>query len=121
MPAKLVRILLVDDHKVLRDGLRALLESEDDLVVIAEAGTGQEAITLTETHLPDVIVMDLGDREVVIGVAGRQLGAQAHAVEDRQAQRRAAQGGGGSGQCHVHAHPASAVSRPMASTFSPRP
>ena len=60
MLAKLVRILLVDDHKVLRDGLRALLESEDNLTVIAEAGTGQEAITLTEAHLPDVIVMDLG-------------------------------------------------------------
>lgn len=60
MPANPVRILLVDDHKVLRDGLRALLESEDDLVVIAEAGTGQDAITLTEEHLPDVIVMDLG-------------------------------------------------------------
>jgi len=60
MPTKLVRILLVDDHKVLRDGLRALLESDDDLIVVAEAGTGQEAIDLTETHLPDVIVMDLG-------------------------------------------------------------
>lgn len=60
MPIKPVNILLVDDHKVLRDGLRALLESEDGLVVIAEAGTGQEAIDLTEKHLPDVIVMDLG-------------------------------------------------------------
>jgi len=60
MPTKLVRILLVDDHKVLRDGLRALLESEDNMVVIAEAGTGQEAIDLTQEHLPDVIVMDLG-------------------------------------------------------------
>ncbi len=60
MPTKPVRILLVDDHKVLRDGLRSLLESEDDLVVIAEAGTGQEAIALTQEHQPDVIVMDLG-------------------------------------------------------------
>ncbi len=60
MPTKLIHILLVDDHKVLRDGLRALLESEDDLVVIAEAGTGQDAIALTQEHQPDVIVMDLG-------------------------------------------------------------
>ena len=60
MPIKPINILLVDDHKVLRDGLRALLESEDDLVVIAEAGTGQEAIDLTKKHQPDVIVMDLG-------------------------------------------------------------
>lgn len=60
MPTKPVRILLVDDHKVLRDGLRALLESEDDMVVIPEAGTGEEAVALTEQHQPDVIVMDLG-------------------------------------------------------------
>lgn len=60
MPTKPVRVLLVDDHKVLRDGLRSLLESEDDLVVIAEAGTGQEAIALTQEHKPDVVVMDLG-------------------------------------------------------------
>lgn len=55
-----INILLVDDHKVLRDGLRALLESEDDLAVIGEAGTGAQAIELTEKYTPDVIVMDLG-------------------------------------------------------------
>jgi len=60
MPAKPVRVLLVDDHKMLRDGLRALLESEDDIIVIAEAGTAQEAVNLTEKHTPEVIVMDLG-------------------------------------------------------------
>ncbi|MFO7540067.1 MAG: response regulator transcription factor [Chloroflexota bacterium] len=53
-------ILLVDDHKVLRDGLRALLESEPDMVVVAEAGTAVQAIALTESYRPDVIVMDLG-------------------------------------------------------------
>ena len=41
-----ISILLVDDHKVLRDGLRALLESEDNLAVIAEAGTAEQAIQL---------------------------------------------------------------------------
>ncbi len=55
-----ITILLVDDHKVLRDGLRALLESETDLTVIAEADTGAQAITLAHTHQPDIIVMDLG-------------------------------------------------------------
>jgi two-component system, NarL family, response regulator NreC len=57
---KKITILLVDDHKVLRDGLRALLESEDDLTVVAEADTGAQAITLAQSRQPDVIVMDLG-------------------------------------------------------------
>lgn len=60
MPARKIEILLVDDHKVLRDGLRALLESEDDLIVVAEAGTGTQAIELAQAVAPDIIVMDLG-------------------------------------------------------------
>ena len=55
-----VRILLVDDHKVLRDGLRALLECEPDLQVVGEAGTGAQAIALADTLAPDVMVLDLG-------------------------------------------------------------
>jgi len=55
-----IRVLLVDDHQVLRDGLRALLEGEEDMLVIAEAGTGQDAIRLASELHPDVIVMDLG-------------------------------------------------------------
>ncbi len=55
-----ISILLVDDHKVLRDGLRALLESEDNLAVIAEAGTAEQAIQLSCSLNPDIIVMDLG-------------------------------------------------------------
>lgn len=53
-------ILLVDDHKVLRDGLRALLESEPDLRVVSDVGTGADAIAQAQTLAPDVIVMDLG-------------------------------------------------------------
>jgi two-component system response regulator NreC len=53
-------ILLVDDHKVLRDGLRALLESEPELTVVAEAGNGRDAIRLAQELQPDIIVMDLG-------------------------------------------------------------
>jgi len=60
MPETTITILLVDDHKVLRDGLRALLESEPDIRVVGEAGTGAEAITRTHILDPDVIVMDLG-------------------------------------------------------------
>lgn len=55
-----VSILLVDDHEVLRSGLRALLEHEKDLRIVGEAGTGAQAITLAETMTPDVIVLDLG-------------------------------------------------------------
>ena len=56
----MITILLVDDHKVLRDGLRALLESEADLSVVAEAGNGRDAIRLAQELQPDIIVMDLG-------------------------------------------------------------
>lgn len=55
-----IAILLVDDHQILREGLKALLESEADLRVIAEASTGAEAIRLAGERSPDVIVLDLG-------------------------------------------------------------
>jgi two-component system response regulator NreC len=54
-----VRILLVDDHKILRDGLRALLESEDNLQVVGEADTGAQAVALAESLQPDVLIMDI--------------------------------------------------------------
>jgi len=56
----MIKILLADDHKVLRDGLRALLEDSGDMIVVAEAGTVDEAVERAEKYLPDVIVMDLG-------------------------------------------------------------
>jgi DNA-binding NarL/FixJ family response regulator len=55
----IIRVLLVDDHAVLRGGLKALLNLEPDLDVAGEAGTGEEAIELARTVRPDVIVMDL--------------------------------------------------------------
>jgi DNA-binding NarL/FixJ family response regulator len=54
------RILIVDDHPVLRDGLVAMIESQPDLEVVGEAGTGQQAIALFEEHLPDITLLDLG-------------------------------------------------------------
>lgn len=60
MAEKTVRILLVDDHQVLRDGLKSLLESEDDISVVGGAGTAAEAVRLTLEHRPDIVVMDLG-------------------------------------------------------------
>jgi two-component system response regulator NreC len=55
----LIRILLVDDHAVLRAGLKALLDAEEDLRVVGEAGTGEEAIEKVKLLKPDVVVMDL--------------------------------------------------------------
>ena len=54
-----INVLLVDDHTVLRNGLTAILNTEDDIHVIAEAGSGQEAISMAITFSPDVVVMDL--------------------------------------------------------------
>ena len=59
MPKDLIRILLVDDHAVLRAGLRALLEAEEGMEVVGEAGTGEEGVAMAERMLPDVVVMDL--------------------------------------------------------------
>jgi two-component system response regulator NreC len=56
---ELIRILLVDDHAVLRAGLRALLDAEQELEVIGEAGTGEEGVSMTERLKPDIVVMDL--------------------------------------------------------------
>ena len=55
-----VRVALCDDHAVVRSGLRRILDAEDDLDVVGEAGSVKEAVALAETCLPDVFVMDLG-------------------------------------------------------------
>jgi len=53
------RILLVDDHEVVRLGLKALIDRHPQLEVVAEAGTGREAVERVETYSPDVVVMDI--------------------------------------------------------------
>jgi two-component system response regulator NreC len=55
-----IRILLADDHTVLRSGLRALLSAQADLEVAGEAADGAEALRLAQTIKPDVVVMDIG-------------------------------------------------------------
>jgi two-component system, NarL family, response regulator NreC len=57
--AETIRILLADDHAVLRAGLRALLNDEPDMEVVGEAANGQEAVSQAQTLLPDIIVMDI--------------------------------------------------------------
>ncbi len=54
-----VRIVIADDHPVFRAGLRGLLASLPDTVIVAEAGTGTEAVELAAAHRPDVVMMDL--------------------------------------------------------------
>src|SRR5271156_5424828 len=57
MPAKLT-VLLVDDHALVRHGFRRILEDDAEIEVVAEATTGEEAVTLAKKHRPAVIVMD---------------------------------------------------------------
>lgn len=54
-----VKIIIADDHKIMRDGLRNLLEKESGLEVVAEAKNGREAIQLTEQLRPDIVIMDI--------------------------------------------------------------
>jgi two-component system NarL family response regulator len=54
-----IRVILADDHPVVRDGLAAMVNQQDDMQVVAEAGDGAEAIALYEQHKPDVMVLDL--------------------------------------------------------------
>ncbi|MGW5261378.1 response regulator [Microbispora sp. NPDC004025] len=55
----MIRVLLVDDQPLLRSGFRALLDLEDDIEVVAEAGDGMEGLTLVRRHLPDVALIDV--------------------------------------------------------------
>jgi DNA-binding NarL/FixJ family response regulator len=55
----MIRVIIAEDHNLVRQGIRALLEQNGDVQVVAEAATGQEAVDLTEQHKPDVVVMDL--------------------------------------------------------------
>ncbi|MEX1102337.1 MAG: response regulator transcription factor [Actinomycetota bacterium] len=54
-----LRVMLVDDHEVVRDGVRAMLQAEDDIIVTAEAGTVREAVDEADRTKPDVVVMDV--------------------------------------------------------------
>jgi DNA-binding NarL/FixJ family response regulator len=54
-----IRVLIAEDHIVVRDGLAAIINQQDDMTVVAEAGDGNEAVALWKTHQPDVVLMDL--------------------------------------------------------------
>jgi DNA-binding NarL/FixJ family response regulator len=60
----MIRVMLVDDHPVVREGLRGMLEAEPDLTVVGEAGSGEEAVVRARAVDPDVILMDLRMRDL---------------------------------------------------------
>jgi DNA-binding NarL/FixJ family response regulator len=70
-----IRILAVDDHPLLREGIAALLANQKDMKLVAEASTGKEAITQFRAHHPDVTLMDLqmpdmGGIDAILGIRG---------------------------------------------------
>jgi DNA-binding NarL/FixJ family response regulator len=74
-PVGTIRILLADDHALVRQGTRELLEREGDLEVVAEAANGEEAVRLTCEHSPDIALMDIA-MPVLNGIdATRQIKA----------------------------------------------
>jgi DNA-binding NarL/FixJ family response regulator len=54
-----IRVLIVDDHTIVRQGVRAFLETQPDIVVVSEAASGAEAVRACAEHAPDVVLMDL--------------------------------------------------------------
>jgi len=71
-----IRVLLADDHDILRQGLKLLLETQPDIRVVGEACTGIEAIEQTGKHAPDVVVMDISMAQMDGLEASRQIRAQ---------------------------------------------
>jgi DNA-binding NarL/FixJ family response regulator len=59
-----IRILIADDHRIVRDGLRMMFESQDDMTVVGEACTGLESVVQAEALLPDVVIMDISMPEL---------------------------------------------------------
>lgn len=57
---QIIKVVLADDHMMIREGLRSLLEEESDIEVVAEAESGQEAIDFTLKYHPSIVLMDLG-------------------------------------------------------------
>ena len=70
-----IRILLADDHAVVRQGFRAILAQQPDMVIVGEAGNGREVMALAQETAPDVIVMDVAMPELNGMEATRRLSA----------------------------------------------
>lgn len=74
-PARAIRLIIAEDHAVVREGTRQLLEREDDIEVVGEAATGAEAVSLVTALAPDLVLMDIA-MPVMNGIeATRQIKA----------------------------------------------
>jgi two-component system, NarL family, response regulator NreC len=71
-----IRIVLADDHTIIRSGLRLLLEQQTDFKVVAEAEDGRQAVQLVAKHRPDVVILDIGMPQLNGIEATRQIVAQ---------------------------------------------
>jgi DNA-binding NarL/FixJ family response regulator len=76
-----LKVVLVDDHKLFRDGLRKILETESDIKVEAEAGDGEEALAVIHECLPDIVLFDIN----MPRVNGLQLAREMHNLKLRTA------------------------------------
>ena len=70
---KKIRVLLADDHQLMRSGIRLMLERDRDLSVVGEASDGREAVALTKSLKPDVVIMDIGMSNLNGIEAARQM------------------------------------------------
>lgn len=76
-----IKILVADDHKIIRDGLRALLEKQENMEVVAEAQDGATAIRLAKKLLPNIVIMDIGMPDMNGIDATRQIVAETQGVK----------------------------------------
>ena len=74
-----ISVLIVDDHRVVRQGVRAFLETQPGIMVVAEADSGEASIQLVQEHAPDVVLMDL----VMLGMDGVESTRQVKKVSPR--------------------------------------
>ena len=96
-----LKLMLVDDHAVVRGGFKVLLQTWDDVEVVAEAASGEEALQIYEQHRPDVVVMDIamagmGGIEAIKRMIAKDPGARIlslSAHEDTSYSKRALQAG----------------------------
>ena len=65
----MIRVLLVDDHELFRSGMKSILESSNEITVVAEANSGEESLTAAQQASPDVILMDVN----MPGMSGKEL------------------------------------------------
>ena len=54
-----IKVLLADDHKIIRQGMKAMLQSQHDILVVGEASDGNEALNMTQSLEPDIILLDI--------------------------------------------------------------